>query len=375
MENRDVTASKTRRIVLSAVAEILLAVLAFLASAVFSWDVFAYGYSVAALFCVSSVFFSAISAALLAHLNLSNRTFLWLLAPALGFAAGAAMGFSPMMIPVWIGVFGGAELLYALYLKKTARLPFVAAFALLLGVCLGAILFLHVSHLFGKIEVSSLVQFVQNRSEAYTENLFATIQPVLEETGLAQGMLSEQYASVYATSLVLSLPGLYVSVIYFIAYVASFLLRLLTKANGALSLAYPDGFYPAPTIVTCIMYAVCLVSETLLASVLPATMVAALSTLQSALGLLFFFVGLSVIFREKRNGARRPRLGLVLALLVLVLFAIPTDGSFSLGTVLYFALMLMSIAVPVLSYIGLFFAVFAYVRERRENFSDSQKGM
>ncbi len=375
MDRKDVSVSKTRRIVFSVFAEVLLSVLAFLASVVFASDVFKYGYSVAALVCLSAVFFSAIASALLAYLNLSSRTFLWLLAPAIGFAGAAAFGFSPMMIPIWICVFGGAELFYALYLKKTARLPLVCAVSVLFGAALAAILLLHVFALFGKVEFSALVQFVQDRTEAYVSNLFAALKPALESVGMAEEMLSEQYASVYATTLVLSLPGLYFSTVFFIGYVASVLLRFMTKASGALSLAYPDGFYPAPTIVTCVMYAICLVSETLLAALLPTPMVAALSTLQSVLGLLFFFVGLSVIFRKRKNGARRPGFGLLLGILVLFLFALPTGEAFSLGSILYFVLMALSIAVPVLSYVGLFSAVFSYVRERRENSSDSQKGM
>lgn len=376
MEKGDVGVSKTKRFVWSVLAEVLLAATAFLSCFFFAADIFAAGYTVAAAFCLFSLLMGAFSAALLAAVNLTSRRLTWAIGACVGFAAAAVVGFSPMMIPMYVAVLGGSELLYHLYLRKTSRLPLVASLSVFLALVLGAVLVLHVLARFGSFDFSALVRFVQERAGEYAARTLEMVNAFATASELEIALPVEQYAGVFATTLVLSLPGIFCACVFFIGYVASYLLRLATKVSGTLSLVYPDGFYPAPTIVTCIVYAVCLLFGTLFSGVFPTALLSAVSTLQTVLELLFLFVGLSVMFRPKqKGGVRRKRTGLIFGLLILLVFSLPVGGTFSWAALLYGAIALLGVAVPVLSYVGLFSAVFAYVRERREHHSDSQKGI
>ncbi|MBR6530796.1 MAG: hypothetical protein IKT43_05220 [Clostridia bacterium] len=357
--------SRTARLFSVLFSEALLLVFSFLAGGIFALDLFDYGYSVAACFVLLSVLFSSLCAVILAFVNLKNRNVLWAIAPIVGYGVAAAFGFSLYMIPVWVITVGGAELLYFLFWKKTARLPLVASFSALCTVCVLAVLFLHARARFGAFDVQVILQFIQTRVGDFVR----TVYELAAEFGMTEGALAlgsaEDVVRAISTSAVLSLPGLFLCPLVFIAYSMSTVLRLLTKKSGALQILYgEDGFLPMPTVVTGIVYLISLVATNLLYAALPTVAAAAASNLCTVLQLVFAFVGLAFLVRPRRE---RRKANLVTALISVVAIAVYVCVS---GAALTFLLlgvsMLVTFGIPVLSYIGLAVSLFTYFRSRRK---------
>ncbi len=355
-------------------SSIALAVLAFCSAGVFALDVFSAGLTVAAVFVVFSVFCAALGAALLASVHLSDRRIFWSFGPVFGFAAAAALGFSAQMIPVWIVLLGGSELLYFLVMRRTARLSCAGAFCFLLGAGVLAILALHFSAYLGTLEPQNFVRFLQERATAFA----ATMSEMLKSLVSAEQLegLGSEFDTLLASSLVSALPAMFLSVLFFVAYVASAFLRLLMKKSGALQILYPEGFYPTPSIVTAILYGICLVVSSLFSALLPMELFGALNAVSSLLEVLFAFVGLSVFLRrasERRKGKRSWLFWAALGVFFVVFFTI--NYQTALYLLIAGGMFCLSLAIPVLSFFGLFHSVFAYVRSRKKPPSDEQKGM
>ena len=367
-------APKNSRVFSGVLAVLVTAVLAFLSGAPLIGDPFSQGLSTAALLLLTSALFSVLSAAVVCFVNLSFRSVLWAIAPVAGFSVAAALGFSVSMVPSFVLCIAASELFCHLVLKKTARIPSVTAVTVLVGLSILATLLLYARESLGTLDFGELLSFLQTRVTdfcARSVELFRASVPA-EQAAL----LSADLETVLTSSLVLSLPGLFLSAIFFCAYTASFVLRLLMKKSGALAILYEDGFYPTPTVFTAILYAVCFLVTSLLADLVSVEVFATFSNLETVLQLLFAFVGVSWLCRSRKTRfVARPNYLLYASIGVAALVYFASNLSSGFGLLLMALLGILSIGLPILSFFGLFYTIIRCVRERKKKPSDDEKGM
>lgn len=360
---------KSGRVFSTVLAVVVVVLLAFLSGAPLIGDPFSQGLSSAALLLLTSALFSVLSSAVLCFVNLSNRSVLWVIAPLAGFSVAASLGFSVPMVSSFVLCIASSELFCFLILKKKARIPVVTAVTVLVGLSVLVTLVLYARDTLGTLDASKILEFIQTRVTEFAARIAELFRASVPEEQAA--LLSANLETVLASSLVLSLPGLFLSAIFFCAYAASFVLRLLMKKSGALAILYEDGFCPFPTIVTAILYAVCFLVTSLLSDLVPIEVYAAFANLETVLQLLFAFVGISWLCsrRKQRFGLRSNSLFyLTLAVAAGVYFA--SNLSSGIGLFLMALVGLVSFGLPVLSFFGLFYTIIRTVRERKQNASD-----
>lgn len=373
MQRSTESAAPRGRVWREVVVGLVLTALAYLSCAVFSTDVFSNGLIFASLLFGLSFLAALCGAALLCYANLKKRVVLWAVGPLCGFGVAAAFGFSPMMIPMWLVLLVGAELSYHLVLKKTSRIPCAVALSALVTLCFAAQLLLFALWQGQAIDLSAFLEFLQTRAAAFAER---TGNLLLENLGEEKLLATvKEFVGLLTSSLLLALPGLFLTAVFFLSYLSTVLLRLLMKQGGVLQILYPDGFYLRPSIVTAAMYATCLVFTSLFSAILPIQVYGAFTNLSSVLELIFAFTALSSFFRPRTERAFRLSPLMIASFAVFAVILISSlGGGAGLGVLVMGVVSVISVGLPVLSFIGLFQTVFAFFRDRRATPSDEEKG-
>lgn len=375
MEKSLESTRKSARLIFGILWQVVIAVLCFFSALIFVKDAFREGYLLAITRLLYAVGVVLLSAVFYATLRLSRRSVVWIIGPMAGFAAAASIGFSWQMAVLWVFFLAASEVLLQLTLHKCPRIPFAVTLSALVALSLLACFSIHFYERFGDLSLGRILAFVQERLLNFVDEFAVLLRTVEAETGTVLFSAQGDFAEKMYNAVLLSLPGLFLTTVFFVAYVATYVFRLFLSHSGVRALLYPDGFYPTPSLVTAVLYAVCILYTSLFSGTTEVLLFAVVSNLEAVLQLLFCFVGLSVLTRPRKNRAHRKPSFLPFFLVCAVGTYLAVRGVNLIGALLVVG-MAFSAAFPLLSFVGLFSTIFQLVREKRQNTpSDSQKGM
>lgn len=348
------------------VLAVLSGALIFGSSLLLGQDPFAHGMTWGLCLMLCAFFGVLLAASLFAFGSLKKKSPLWFGVPLLGFFAAYFFAFSQMHVLLWILFLCAGVLMYALVLRGTCRTVFVGVLCALVSVLLVASLALFLRAQNPQATVGELLEVFSARVTAFSESMLHSVSAQLGENEELKDALSAIPAGALSTSVMLSLPAALLGVCYGLSYLISVVYRLLLKRT-LLAMLYPkDGFLPRPTLVTAVVFGICLLATSLFSGLLSPALYATFSAVQTMLELLFAAVGVCVFVARLRLRRSRGTLFAACAVALVVVLSLVRMGVQALGLLLSLVTMLVTgLLLPVLYIVGLFATVFSYVRERK----------